>query len=973
MILPHRQRTLHGTGGGCRVPRLATPLVLLHLLVVLHPAGLPRAGADEEVRGAEAEQVFFEDQVAALLENRCAGCHNPDDAEGGLDLSTPAALVRGGPSGAILRGGDPAHSLLYEVVHGHEMPPEGDHLEAEEIEQIRAWIAAGAQFRSPPELAGQGPTQHEVLPILLLRCTACHGAELRRGELDLRSITSLQAGGQSGPVARAGEPDGSLMIQRLEQQLCPPKGQLLKYFVERPTTTEIETLRRWIAAGMPHSDAEAAAIRGVPDPLVTDRDRQHWAFEPLPLRVEVPEFPGVELNQPIDAFIYQRLRDRGLDFSPPASRSELIRRVHFNLIGMPPAPQDLEHWQQHRAENWYEQMVDSLLASPHYGQRWGRYWLDVAGYSDSEGGQSVDTVRQFAWKYRDYVIRAFNADKPWDRFLWEQLAGDELADYTIPEQVNDQIVDNLIATGFLRMTVDETGSRTMNFVSERLRLIADTLDIVSTSVLGLTMECARCHSHKYDPIPHSDYFRFKAIFQGALDEHDWMSWKTRKLEVATPEMLAEREATNAPLLQQIAALQKQRRGLIAQHQVDKRPSEAVLVKQHPALAEQLQQIDAEVARCREAMVPPPTIRALWDRGRPSPTYVLIRGEYNRPGRPVGPGVPSVLSDGQTPLDIQPPWPGASSSGRRLAFARWLTEPQQPLTARVLINRMWSHHFGQGIVKTLDNFGAQGAEPTHPELLDWLARQWIEQGWSLKAMHRLILTSRTYQQSSARSEASDRVDPENLLLSRMTLRRLDAEALRDSMLAVSGRLNSRVGGPPSAMTVRSDGLIMETAAADNTFRRSVYLQLRRTEMPTLLSAFDYPEMQPNCHQRGTATVATQALILMNNQAVRELAAGVAQRLLAAQTPTQPALAESAPLSEQRQLSGDSDDAEQVRGAYQIVLSRSPTPLELEEATAALQQLRQLWALAGRDAKTAQTAALATFCHTLLNSAEFVYID
>jgi mono/diheme cytochrome c family protein len=974
-------------------------------------AGVLHAAPDGE--RDDAEPLFFEDHVAPLLQEHCHYCHNPDDHEGQLDLTTAEGLLKGSESGPIVTPKNRNHSLIYEVLHGGEMPP-GDRLSEEEIKLIGDWIAGGAQFRDPPEAALKPPSQHDVLPILLLRCTACHGAELQRNDLDLRSIAGLKQGGVNGPAAVSGDPDASPMIQRVERQECPPHGELLKYFVERPSETEVETLRNWIAAGMIEEEVPEEVLSGMPDRHVTDEHRQHWAFQPLPKEIPVPEFAGVELAQPIDAFIYRRLVEEGLDFSPPASKTELIRRVYLDLTGIPPTLEELDRWEQHPSGDWYAEMVEHLLASPRYGERWGRYWLDVAGYADSEGGTDADPVREFAWKYRDYVIRSFNDDKPWDRFLLEQLAGDELADYSTPEAVTDEVVDNLIATGFLRMGVDETGSRTMNFVPERLGLISNALDVVSTGMMGLTMECARCHSHKYDPIPQTDYYRFKAIFQGAFDEHDWMSWKTRQLDVATPEMIAEHKEVNSKLDGEIKELNKQRAAaikelqdryyeenwpklseelqeeitearkaragrrtlrqneLIQRYETEIRPTEEVLVEKHPELGETLAELDERIADLEERVLPPLTIRALWDRGRPSPTYVLIRGEHNRPGRLVGPGVPSVLTDSETPFKAAPPWEGADSTGRRLALARWLADPDHPLTARVLVNRVWHHHFGRGIVKTLDNFGKQGAEPTHPELLDWLAREFVNRGWSLKSLHRMILLSRTYRQSSSPTGGSPasagndapashdddpmQTDPENKLLSRMTLRRLDAEALRDSLLAVSGCLDDRMYGPPSPVEVRADGLIMEQTPRVGQYRRSVYLRLRRTEMPSLLSNFDYPEMQPNCNERTTSTVSTQSLILLNNARIHELAGCFADRIL-----------ESVPDA------GSIGDDEMVRLVYRSAYSRSPTPEELEEAVQAWTKLREGWVSSGMEEAEANRLALASFCHTILNSAEFVYVD
>jgi len=915
--------------------------------------------------------VFFEDNVASLLRRHCTDCHNADDREAMLDLSTVDGIQQGSESGVVVSPFNPARSLLYEVLRSGEMPPDGERLSTAEIELVGEWIKQGTRYRHPSQVAEQRIDQHHVLPILLLRCTACHGADLKRGKLDLRTVASLQRGSSNGPIAIAGNPDASLMIQRIETQACPPQGDLLKYFVARPSEAEVATLRRWITDAMPvsmpdpqgpidpNTDAPLQNTRTLGDDVPDDERHQskdpHWAFQPLPQRVMPPTFQENQhelRHQGIDAFIYQRLQQEGLKFSPPATRYQLIRRAHMGLIGIPPTVDELRHWNEDSRPHWYEAMVEELLASPHYGERWGRLWLDVAGYADSEGGQSEDPVREFAWKYRDYVIRSLNADKPWNRFLHEQVAGDELADFHDPEAITDEIIDNLIATGFLRMGVDETGSRTMNFVPERIGLIAEAIDVVGTGVLGLTIECARCHSHKYDPISHSDYYRFKAIFQGAFDEHDWLSWRTRNLEVDSPRLIAERQSNNPPLERQIKGLQKQRQSLIDQYQSEPRVVEQELVRQYRELSGELDRIDIRIETLRRNLIPPATIRALWDRGRPSPTYILIRGEHDRPGRFVSPGVPSTLAQSMGDLKVEPPWPEAQSTGRRLAFAKWLTQPNHPLTSRVMVNRVWSIHMGRGIVESLDNFGIQGAKPTHPELLDYLAREFVSDGWSLKALHRKILVSQTYRQSSFTTAHAQILDPDNQFWSRMMVRRLDAESLRDSLLSVAGRLDHSMFGPPAAVTVRDDGLVMQKQNQDSGLRRSIYVQMRRTEMPSLLSLFDYPEMRPNCVQRSTSTVSLQSLLLQNNLRVHQWAGDLAVSILA---------------------ETDSQHTEVAQLAYETTFCRPPTVDELTEANEMIARFRTGWRNAGSPEADIERLALTTFCHTLINSAEFSYID
>lgn len=919
---------------------------------------------------------MFEDIVAPILESRCVECHSAEKRKGELDLTSVAGLLRGSESGPVFEAGKPEESTIYKMVHHGEMPKKGDPLTDEQIKAIHEWIKEGAEFRQRPQLTQKAPNQHDVIPITLLRCAACHGARLQEGGIDMRTPKSMLA----GKALVAGNPDKSRMIQRIESESCPPQEKLLKFFVKRPASTEVAILRQWIAAGAPVENIEPDIATSEPDPLVSDEDRKHWAFHP----------PQADPNATsVDDFIGKRLAAKGLDFSPEADRDTLIRRAYLDLIGMPPSVEEWQRWRSAETQNWYPDMIDHLLASPHYGERWGRYWLDVAGYADSEGGTSGDPIRAVAWKYRDYVVNAFNEDKSYDRFLLEQIAGDELIDVKKAEVITEEMVENLVATGFLRMGMDQTGSRTMNFVPERLGVVGDVVRVLGSGVMGLTMECVKCHTHKYDPIPQRDYYRFKAIFQGALDEHDWMSFKTRKLNYDTPERVQKIAEVNPPLEAELKNLAKKQRDIEAQR------DHYLLQHHHPELTEEEVQtalralkkadnqrtlpeaklvekfriaellpdekqpetvlnlrsavdaLEKETADTRRQLAPPATIRALWDRGDPSPTYILRRGEYNKPGRLVGPGVPAVLTDGQSPFTIEPPFPdGTPKTGRRLAFARWLTEQDNPLTARVMVNRMWSRHFGAGIVRTLENFGLQGEKPTHPELLDWLAVELVKRDWSVKEMHRLMMNSRAYRQSSVVSDPLAAADPENKLFSRMPLRRMDAETLRDSLLYVSGKLDDTPGGPPDPVTVDRDGLVSVDPTPTGSWRRSLYAQYRRTEIPTMMESFDYPEMGPNCYQRSVSTVSPQSLMLTNNGRVRELSAALAARV--------------------DNLVGDGEPTPRstatINAVYRIALSRLPTPRERELGVETLKELQDI-----------SSEPLEAYCHAILNSAAFIYID
>jgi mono/diheme cytochrome c family protein len=886
-----------------------------------------------EIRAPADRRSGLDATVLQLLEAKCVRCHGGKAPRADLDLRTLAGARKGGESGPAIVPGKPHDSLLFEKVRSGAMPPgKKNRLGTAELETLRRWIAAGAQPAERVETSAAFLTQHDVIPILLRHCAACHGARRREGDLDVRDRSAMLRGGKSGPAIVPGRPGDSLLIQKIRAGQMPPRQRLVEASVKPAEPAEADALARWIALGAPDVATEPDVATTQPDPLVTDADRQFWAFRP-PRPVAVPAVrEPARVRNPIDAFVLRRLEQRGLTLAPEADRATLIRRATLDLTGLMPEPAEVQAFLADGDPRAYERLIDRLLASPRYGQRWGRYWLDLAGYADSEGKREQDLPRPHAWRYRDYVIRSVNTDKPYDRFLLEQLAGDELADYEKAPRITEEVYDNLVATGFLRMAPDGTWANITGYLPDRVEVIADEIDVLGSAVLGLTVKCARCHSHKFDPIPQRDYYRLVAVFKGAYDEHDWLKPDVRAgLGPVSQDVLGGRH------LPYVTTAERQR------------------WEEHNARLRR----DVAAGRLKAAearSLPEPRIQALWDRGEPSPTYVYRRGDPLSPGPLVGPGVPSVLTDGKTPFDVKPPWPGAHKTGRRLALARWLTRPDHPLTARVLVNRLWKHHFGTGIVVTLANFGRAGTPPTHPELLDWLARQLMGHGWSLKAMHRLMMTSATYRQSSAVTATHERLDPTNTLYSRMPLVRLDAEALYDSLLQVAGRLDATSGGPADPVQVRPDGLVTPAGSARG-WRRLVYVQQTRKSLPTHLETFDYPAMNPNCVERRTSTVAPQALHLMNNGMVLHLAAQFADRV--------------------RREAG-ADPARQVERVYLTALGRCPTGEERRLTLDALSRLTRQWAwhraAAGRpDPDEAARKALAAVCHAVLNSAAFLYVD
>ncbi len=886
---------------------------------------------------AAANAPGFDQMIEPLLRTKCGRCHGETVQKAELALHTVEGIRKGGESGPVIVPGKAAESLLYEKIHQGEMPPDGEgELSAADIEVVQRWIDAGASFGVSTAVESE-VTQHDVIPILFLRCTACHGRQQQEAGLDLRTRESMLKGGKSGPAIVPGKPAESLLLKRIHAEEMPPRKRLVEAMVKPVEADEVAKLARWIELGAPEAAEEPDVAGTATDPLVRPEDRDFWSFRP-PQSAPVPQVAhGDRVRNPIDAFVLKRLEEHGLSLSPEADRLTLLRRATFDLTGLPPEPAEIEAFLADDSDNAYERLVEKLLASPRYGERWGRHWLDVAGYADCEGKREQHLPRPFAWRYRDYVIRSFNADKPYDRFLIEQLAGDELVDYEHATEITPEIEDNLVATGFLRMAPDPTWANLTGFVPDRVEVVADAIDVLGSGVMGLTFKCARCHSHKFDPIPHRDYYRLAAIFKGAYDEHDWLK----------PQLIAYGGAVSAGLgeryLPHVTAAERSR----WREECDKVEAQIATLNaaaQTPEMEKQIKELEAR--RPEE-----PRIMALWDRGEPSPSYLYRRGDYQTPGGFVRPGPPAVLANEQVPFEIAPPWPDSKSTGRRLAFARWLTNPQQPLTARVMINRVWKHHFGHGLVRSLGNFGKTGDRPTHPELLDWLACEFIRQGWSLKQMHRLMMTSSVYRQSSAVTPAQKQLDADNRLLSRMPLRRLEAEELRDALLFVAGQLDQSRFGPADPVRVLPDGLVQTGK------RRSIYVQQLRKHPVSLLESFDLPNMNPNCLQRQDSLVALQALHLLNDTTVRELAGQLADRT--------------------RGAAGDAP-AQQVGRLYVTALGRPPDADEEAACVETLAKLTQQWVkhfeAAGAPApQEAERRALATICHTIMNSAAFLYID
>lgn len=886
-----------------------------------------------------------------------------------------------------------------------------------------AWLAAASEILAAEWL--QSPQfEVDVRPILKAHCWQCHGEEEQlQGGLDARLVRYLLKGGDSGPAIVPGDHARSLIYQRIAAGEMPP-GE------KKVPAEAVEVIARWIDAGALVGELEPESLAG--GDIFTLVDRAHWSFQRV-RRPEVPQVANVGLvRTPIDAFLLAELESRGLTFSPEADRATLVRRLSFDLVGLPPAPEEVDAFVYDLSADAYDRLVDRLLASGHYGERWARHWLDVVGYADSDGYSAKDLPRKWAWRYRDYVVRSLNSDKPWDRFLVEQLAGDELLTPPYSNLTPEQ-ADCLIATGFLRMGPDGTGDAEVNASLARNEAIAETINIVSTSLLGLTIGCAQCHAHRYDPISQVDYYRMRAIFEPAYDCQNWRTPEQRLVSLWSDEV----RAAAAAIDQELEALQQQRlqdldqlvaetfERELAKLPADIRPTartaretppsertfeQQELIKQYPFLNVDRGSVylylpdglSAFNKKWEEAFAANRARRPAEDLvhcltevpGQVPTTRLFYRGDHQQPRQEVAPGVPAILStDGR---EIPADDPALPTTGRRLALARHLTDGRHPLVARVLVNRIWMHHFGHGIVGTPGDFGMLGERPSHQALLDWLADEFVRSGWQLKRLHRLIVTSTAYRQQSVRRPEGEAVDPDNRLLWRYNVRRLEAEIIRDALLAVSGRLCMRQFGLPVPVAPDEVGQIVigvdqrdsagrpsgqSVDLGDEALRRSLYIQVRRTMPLGVLEPFDVPIMSPNCQQRASSTAAAQSLLMMNNPFVAAQAEALAERVIA-EAGMDPAaqfgrawrlVFGRAPSTEEREaglafLSPESAAGAKVLGGNTPGLAGAP-PLGGEGAGKVERD-----AASGREgiAKEARQR-LVHLCHALFASNGFLYVD
>ena len=855
-------------------------------------------------------------------------------------------------------------------------------------------------------------TDH-IRPIMERSCWNCHGEAAQLSNLDLSTRDGALAGGTRGPAIVPGDAGSSRLyraVAGLDQPAMPMSGDPL-------TDAELAAVRTWIEEGA-HWDADGAtdtdvALAALENSALPPGARDYWAFR-HPVQAAAPA--SDVYSHPVDRFLEAARRDAGLGAAPRADRLTLLRRAYLDLVGLPPTPEQVEAFLGDTERGAWERLIEQLLDSPHYGERWGRHWLDVARYADTDGFEQ-DYVRMNAWRYRDYVINAFNRDKPYNQFLREQIAGDEL-DYVTDE--------TLIATGFLR-SGPRVNFREKDNPERRHDYLDDMLATLGRGVLGMTVHCARCHDHKFDPILQKDYYALQAsifgyveIDQPLLDRADADAWRAANADIDRRQqpLRDEIDAIEEPYREELRAkmirenFPENVQAAAFKPEAERTPGEQLLATQvltlnpprtqvnealAPEGAARVRELRAQIAALNEQRPPeppmahivtdgdyrfapdgpgdevigcpecrtPPDVEGtyLWEEGGPPyrtpPNYFLIRGDPFSPGSEMSPGFLTVATYADSPTEI--PRPDGRTSGRRLALAEWIASRDNPLTARVMVNRIWHHHFGRGIVRTLDNLGRMGDAPTHPELLDWLAVEFMDRGWSIKEIHRLLMTSEAYRMSSSfANEANAAADPENNLLWRYPRQRLEAEILRDAIMTVSGGIDLTVGGPgvfphiPADILFQSDGkgfwcgspepgrritapatgIWCEEPDRPEVWRRSVYVFRRRSLGFPFFDTFDLPDQNQTAAARNVSTVSTQALTLMNNPFVLNQAQLFADRL-------------------ERETPGDVDA--QIARAYLIALTRQPTDSEMAIA-------RELIA----------EQSLVDFTHVMMNLNEFLYL-
>ena len=850
-----------------------------------------------------------------------------------------------------------------------------------------AWMAVGndvvvrAEERPPGPVASEsaGPAFGEsIAPLLAAKCVHCHGESLREAELDLSSWSSLMRGGSSGPSVTAGNAAQSLLFQLVRDRKMPPDGE------PELREDEIAKIQRWIQAGA-IGPAETEAASGWATRM--QEGARFWSFQPI-VRPPVPDLdastneevstadnrlsPGLASREhPIDAFLRESLARHALPQAPRADRRTLARRAYLDLVGLPPTPERVEAFVHDTTPDVWPRLIEELLNMPQYGERWGRHWLDVARYADT-GGYETDIYYKNAWRYRDYVIKSFNDNKPYDRFVQEQIAGDELwpdnldlaGSYVMPVE-KLQHFEALTGTGFYALgpQIHESNMDARKLAQERL---TDWVDTTGAAFLGLTLGCARCHDHKFDPISQRDYYALQALFSGSkeVDVPIVHAMGIADFRQHYPMLLAVDEARQAYRL-----FENRTRGrAVTDAEQDERTR---LLEAIARAVLAVPPSDAQGVRF-DGLMEIPTVTVLGHEREPLVPAVrwLARGDLDRPRDEVAPAVPAVFTGNASPADqsFRPALPPSTAPNRRRAeLALWLTRPDHPLTSRVMVNRIWQWHFGRGLVSTPSDFGQMGQRPSHPQLLDWLAAEFIASGWNIKDLHRRIMTSEAYQQASDYGTPRHaEVDPDNRLLWRMNRRRLEGETLWDAIHSVAGTLNPKMGGRPVLPPLVAEELtnksqwVVSADPAEHT-RRGIYILVRRNFRFPLFDLFDAPVNAVSCAGREESTVAPQALWLLNNQTAHDQADAFAARILKEAGP---------------------DTTARIQRAWHLALGRPASPQEVLEATRMIAQLSAAGTPADGVAEVDTVAdgvtdgdrrAWSLFALSLFNLNEFVMVD
>ncbi|MDQ3814014.1 MAG: PSD1 and planctomycete cytochrome C domain-containing protein [Armatimonadota bacterium] len=900
-------------------------------------AGLAGAACADAAKAEPSATDVYEKKVRPILADNCYSCHGPSKQVAGVRLDTKAGLLKSTSSGPLIVPNTPAKSALVHVIQYNgevQMPPRGK-MKKDEIDTIVAWIKAGAPWpgagaaKTEPAkgeaakvetakdtTAAKTVAAHEkmaekldpqvveffetkVRPVLASNCFTCHGPEKQRAGLRLDTKAGVLKGSDAGPIIVNNDPTKSPLIQAIQHTgavKMPLGGAKLK-------PHEIEALTEWVKMGVPWPGAEVsqAALTAAQsgDYVITDAQRGFWSFQPVRNYAPPQTKNGAWATSPIDKFILAKLEARGLKPNKAVDRRTLIRRATYDLTGLPPTPSEVDDFVQDKAPDAFAKVVDRLLASPQYGERWGRHWLDIARYADTKGYVfQEDRNYPHAYNYRDWVIKAFNEDLPYDQFIMQQLAADRL-------ELGEKR-EALAALGFLTV-----GRR---FLNAQPDIIDDRIDVTMRGFQGLSVSCARCHDHKFDPIPTKDYYSLYGVFANSVEpppapispkeiSDPWAAHDQKVREAQAEQeklireqvtMLRERHKKDEPLPDPVKnALQKVKEKDL--------PKGEMLAKMEPAFEtearEELKSLNESLATLRKSYPPAPELAmTLADKPQPGKSFVFRRGNPRTPGDEVPRRFLAVLSAGERPVWTQ-------GSGR-LELARAIASKDNPMTARVMANRIWQHHFGAGLVRTPSDFGKQGEPPTHPELLDYLARRFMDGGWSIKKMHRLIMLSSAYQQSSDYDAKNFTADPENRLIWRMNRRRLELEALRDSILVAARQLDPKVGGPS-----------VELWKSPYTTRRTVYGFIERQNLPGIFRTFDFASPDSTNSQRFRTTVPQQALFLMNNDFVVKQARHIVSR---------------------PDLQSRADDESRIRYLYYILFGRAP---DAEEMALGLDYLKE----------------------------------